>query len=66
LSPEGAEKYLKEDKFEEQTKVNLSFNTYKSEKYKQKNQDKFIENLSIIDVIANLGWIKTKSYVKQE
>ena len=66
LSPEGAEKYLKEDKFEEQTKVNLSFNTYKPEKYKQKNQDKFLENLSIIDVIANLGWIKTKSYVKQE
>ena len=66
LSPKGAEKYLKEDKFEELTKVKLSFNTYQSAKYMQKNQDKFIDYLSIIDVIANLGWIKTETYVKQK
>ncbi len=66
LSPEGSKKYLKEDKFEELTKIKLLFNSYRSAEYKQKNQNKFIDNLSIIDVIANLGWINTETYVKQK
>ena len=66
LSPEGSKKYLKEDKFEELTDIKLLFNSYQSMKYKQKNQKKFIENLSIIDVIANLGWINAETYVKQK
>lgn len=66
LSPEGSKKYLKEDRFEESTDIKLLFNDYQSIKYNQKNQIKFIENLSIIDVIANLGWIKTENYVKQK
>lgn len=66
LSPEGSKKYLKEDGFEELTKIKLLFNNYRSAEYKQKGQKKFIENLSIIDVIANLGWINTETYVKQK
>lgn len=66
LSPDGSKKYLKEDKFEELTDIKLLFNSYQSMEYKQKNQKKFIENLSIIDVIANLGWINTETYVKQK
>lgn len=66
LSPEGSKKYLKEDRFEESTDIKLLFNDYQSIKYNQKNQINFIENLSIIDVIANLGWIKTENYVKQK
>jgi hypothetical protein len=66
LSPEGSKKYLKEDRFEELTDIKLLFNDYQSIKYNQKNQIKFIENSSIIDVIANLGWIKTENYVKQK
>ena len=66
LSPEGSKKYLKEDKFEELTDIKLLFNSYQSMEYKQKNQKKFIENLSIIDVIANLGWINAETYVKQK
>ena len=65
LSPEGSKNYLKEDKFEDLTKIKLLFNSYKSIKYKQKNQNKFIDNLSIIDVIANLGWINAETYVKK-
>ena len=57
---------MKEDRFEELTDIKLLFNDYQSIKYNQKNQIKFIENLSIIDVIANLGWIKTENYVKQK
>jgi hypothetical protein len=65
LSPAGSKKYLKEDRFEDLTKIKLLFSSYRSIKYKQKNQNKFIDNLSIIDVIANLGWINTETYVKQ-
>ena len=65
LSPDGAKKYLKEDKFEDLTEIKLLFNSYQSIEYKQKNQKNFIDNLSIIDVIANLGWINTETYVKQ-
>jgi hypothetical protein len=66
LSPDGAKKYLNEDKFEELTDIKLLFNSYRAIEYKQKNQKNFIENLSIIDVIANLGWINTETYVKQK
>jgi hypothetical protein len=65
LSPAGSKKYLKEDKFEDLTKIKLLFNNYKSLEYSQKNQNKFIDNLSIIDVIANLGWINAETYVKK-
>jgi len=65
LSPEGAKTYLVQDNFEEMTKVKLLFNNYRSLKYKQKNQKKFVDNLSIIDVIANLGWINAETHVKQ-
>ena len=65
LSPMGSKKYLKEDKFEDLTKIKLLFNNYKSIEYKQKNQNKFVDNLSIIDVIANLGWINAETYVKK-
>ena len=50
----------------ELTDIKLLFNSYRAIEYKQKNQKNFIENLSIIDVIANLGWINTETYVKQK
>ena len=64
ISPEGAENYLLEDNFNKLTDVELILNKYKSISYNQKKQKCFIKNLSIIDVIANLGWIKTEKYVK--
>tara|TARA_B100000795_G_C22784336_1_gene433882 strand:- start:259 stop:954 length:696 start_codon:yes stop_codon:yes gene_type:complete len=65
LSPLGAKEYLKEDNFLKLTDIKLSFSSFKSTKYNQKNLEDFVENLSIIDVIANLGWINTESYVKE-
>jgi hypothetical protein len=64
ITPLGAEKYLMEDNFKKLTEVKLVFNNFKASKYNQKYQETFIENLSIIDVIANLGWINTEDYVK--
>ena len=66
LSPIGAKDYLIKDKFENLTNVKLSFNEFKVGKYSQLNQKEFVENLSIIDVVANLGWINTEDYVKSQ
>ena len=66
LSPVGAKDYLIKDKFENLTDIKLSFNEFKVKKYSQFNQMKFVENLSIIDVVANLGWINTEDYVKSQ
>ena len=65
LSPLGAKEYLKEDSFQKLTDIKLLFSSFKSTKYNQKYLEDFVENLSIIDVIANLGWINTESYVKE-
>jgi hypothetical protein len=65
LSPLGAKEYLKEDNFKKLTDIKLLFSNFKSIEYKQKHLENFVENLSIIDVIANLGWTNTESYVKE-
>jgi hypothetical protein len=64
ISPIGAKQYLKEDKFNELSEVKLVFNDYDATKYNQMHLKKFTKNLSIIDVIANLGWKNTEDYVK--
>ena len=64
ISPVGAKQYLKDDNYNELSEVKLVFNDYIATKYNQMHLKKFIENLSIIDVIANLGWKNTEDYVK--
>ena len=64
VSPIGAKEYLTKDKFEILTKIKLSYNEFNGKKYSQLNQNEFINNLSIIDVIANLGWKNTEIYIK--
>lgn len=63
LSPRGSEKYLTEDKFTAKTSTELRFQEFTPPKYEQKGSSKFISHLSIVDVIANLGWKKTSMYV---
>ena len=62
----GSENYLAEDNFEKKTKIKLKINNYLQLQYRQYKQINFIKNLSIIDVIANLGWQKTSNYVKEK
>lgn len=65
VATEGSRDYLQDDDFEKITNIKLTFNNYNSERYNQKYQKFFINNLSIIDVIANLGWNNTEDYVKE-
>jgi len=64
LSPQGSMAYLLEDNFYNKTKINLKFSKYKTREYLQhSNQNSYHDKLSIVDIIANLGWSGTKDYI---
>lgn len=63
LSPIGAREYLELDGFIERTSSELVFQNYLAKPYPQINSKEFVPHLSILDVIANLGWEQTRSYV---
>lgn len=64
ISTPGAEDYLYEDNYSSKTKIPISFINYFTKEYSQKGITNFVSNLSIIDVIANIGWSETSDYVK--
>ena len=64
ISPPGSKDYLSKDKYDLNTNIPISFIDYNLKKYSQKKNLNFISNLSIIDVIANIGWSGTSDYVK--
>lgn len=65
LSPIGAKEYLLDDQFEKFSNLKICFQDYIPDTYLQyKNQDAFISHLSVVDVIANLGFKKTRCYVE--
>jgi hypothetical protein len=66
LSPIGASEYLAIDGFEDRSPAKLIFQNFKASAYTQKNSKEFIPNLSIIDVVANLGWKNTRTYILGE
>jgi len=64
LSPIGSKEYLEIDRFTEKTTISLRFQDYAPGVYRQHGRDSFKSHLSIIDVIANLGWNLTKEYIR--
>ena len=66
LSPKGAEEYLEEDGFLEQKLVKLEIQNFDTLNYFQYKTNKFESHLSIVDVLANLGWPETKKYIYQK
>ena len=64
ISTPGAQDYLSEDNYNSKTKIPISFINYFKKEYSQKGITNFVSNLSIIDVIANIGWSKTSDYIK--
>ena len=63
LSPRGSAEYLELDDFSNKSSAKLTFQTFKPKLYNQYLQDKFESHLSIVDVVANIGWKKTKKYI---
>ena len=63
LSPLGSANYLAEDGFSVKTSARLRFQNYQPSPYPQRGVQCYISQLSILDVLANLGWEKTARYV---
>lgn len=64
LSPEGAKAYLTEDGFSQQNAITLSYQQFNARYYHQTKSTNFIEKLSIVDVVANMGWQNAEQYIK--
>ena len=64
LSPVGSADYLAEDCFEELSPVPLRFQAYAPGPYPQKGCSGFHSHLSIVDVVANVGWHQARGYVE--
>lgn len=63
LSPAGAADYLAHDNFVGRSDIRLMFANYRPPAYPQRKTEKFVSHLSIIDVVANLGWRGAKEYI---
>lgn len=65
LSPMGSAEYLKLDGIFENSSIKLEFQNYQPAVYPQHKQSYFVSHLSILDVIANLGYAETARYVRE-
>jgi len=63
LSPKGSAAYLEEDSFNDRSDVNLIYQEYSPEPYLQYRHKIFESHLSIIDVVANIGFSETSQYI---
>jgi hypothetical protein len=63
ISPKGSFGYLDDDKFIEKTNINLVRQDFNAKPYKQYKNNDFEPNLSIVDIVANIGWKLTKEYI---
>ena len=63
VTPSGALDYLQEDAFVDRTAIRLLVHDFHPAKYLQRNSEEFVSHLSILDVLAHLGWGGTKSYI---
>ena len=64
LSPGGAADYINKDGLHRFGDIRVEHTAYSPPGYFQKGATTFIPNLSIVDVIANLGWKGTAHYVR--
>ena len=65
LSPIGSKDYLLNDDFKNKTKIDLEFSDFTCKPYWQKTSKEFVDYLSIIDLIGNVGWTDASTYVKK-
>ena len=63
VTPPGAVCYLHEDGFEQNCSIKLTVHVYEPPAYSQRGADEFVSHLSILDVLAHLGWEDTRQYV---
>jgi hypothetical protein len=63
LSPIGSREYLEEDGFALNPDVRLHFQEFAPSTYAQYGATTFVSHLSLVDVVAHMGWRASRSYV---
>ena len=63
-SPAGSRDYIEQDNVLPNSKINIVYQNFIPQSYRQHNSKIFYSHLSIIDVIANIGLDKTIEYIK--
>jgi hypothetical protein len=64
LSPKGSREYLEADCFSERTPIRLSFQDFSQPLYEQKGLKDFVPNISVLDMIANIGFEGTAKLIR--
>lgn len=64
VSPRGSAEYLAEDGFAELTSIKLEFSEFAPTPYSQYGATDFTPSLSIVDIVANLGWDGAAEYIR--
>lgn len=64
VSPPGSAEYLERDGFARRSDVRLEFAAYTPPPYPQRGSEDFVSHLSIVDVVANLGWEGATDYIR--
>lgn len=65
LSPPGSANYLAEDGAFEAAAIPVEFSCYEARPYPQRGTNEFVPQLSVIDVIAHLGFEEARRYVTE-
>jgi hypothetical protein len=64
LSPVGAKEYIEQDGILEQAGISVVYQDYQPAEYQQLRSSQWLSHMSIIDVVANLGWQQAKNYIR--
>jgi len=64
VTPPGALGYLQEDGFVQSTSIQLLVHDFQPMVYPQRDTEAFVSHLSILDVVAHLGWEATQRYIR--
>ena len=65
LSPRGAQDYMEQDDFAGSSGLPVGFQEYRPGAYPQKGAREFVSHLSVVDVVAQIGWAYASEYVRQ-
>ena len=64
LAVEGSRQYLEEDNFSKKIDLEVSFINLDHNPYEHVHNKEFIPNLSVVDMIASLGFEQTKKFLE--
>ena len=63
-SPRGSMEYINEENYFDKNKINVIYQKFSLKKYSQYRTNFFVNNLSIIDIMSNLGPVETLRYIE--